>query len=164
MKRLLILILMFLGIFFIAPAWSHHAAEGIVSDDIWQMIDGLLEDSESKHLSIDFDDVMDSMGVVSISGGGEYCSGSTDCGGRLLLVTSIVVPTEYADDYLVYVDFAVADNSNRAPSGKVSSGRVPTLEVVTEDLEDGLTEIILYEPIGSGRSQDVDNPAPKKGR
>ena len=164
MKRLMILSLVFLGIVFIAPAWSHHAAQGIVSDDIWQMIDGLLEDADSPHLSIDFDDVMDSMGVAAIPGGGEYCSGNTDCGGRLLLVTSIVVPTEYADDYLVYVDFAVADNSNRAPSGKVSSGRAPTLEVVTEDLEGGLTEIILYEPIGSGRGQDMDDTAPKKGR
>ncbi len=163
MKRLMILSLVFLGILFIAPAWSHHAAQGIVSDDIWQMIDGLLEDADSPHLTIDFDDVMDSMGVADVPGGGEYCSGSADCGGRLLLVTSIVVPTEYADDYLVYVDFAVADNSNRAPSGKVSSGRALTLEVVTEDLEGGLTEIILYEPIGSGRSQDMDDDlAPKK--
>jgi len=164
MKRLMILSLMFLGIMFIAPAWSHHAAEGVISDDIWQMIDGLLEDADSPHLSLDFDDVMDSMGVANVPGGGENCSGDTECGGRLLLVTSIVVPTIYAEDYLVYVDFAVADNSNRAPSGNQNSGRAPTLEVVVEDLESGLTQIFLYEPIGSGRSQDTDDAAPGNGR
>ncbi len=160
MKRLMILSLMFLGILYIAPAWSHHPAEGIVSDDIWQMIDGLLEDADSPHLSIDFDDVMDSMGVAAVPGGGEDCAGNTDCGGRQLLVTSIVVPTAYADEYLIYIDFAVAD-SNRAPSGNTKSETALTLEVVVEDLEDGLTEIALYEPIGSGESQD--DMMPKKG-
>lgn len=160
MKRLMILSLMFLGILYIAPVWSHHPAQGIVSDDIWQMIDGLLEDADSPHLSIDFDDVMDSMGVAEAPGGGDYCAGNTDCGGRLLLVTSIVVPTDYADEYMIYVDFAVAD-SNRAPSGKTKSGTALTLEVVMEHLEGGLTEIALYEPIGSGESQD--DMMPKKG-
>ncbi|MDX2428492.1 MAG: hypothetical protein QNK22_07350 [Xanthomonadales bacterium] len=160
MKRLMILSLMFLGILCVAPAWSHHPAEGIVSDDIWQMVDGLLEDADSPHLTLDFDDVMDSMGVANVPGGGEDCSGNTDCGGRMLLVTSIVVPTDYADDYLIYVDFAVAD-TNRAPSGKTDSGTALIMEVVVEDLEGGLTEISLYEPIGSGQSQV--GVVPKKG-
>ena len=63
-------------------------------------------------------------------------------------------------DYLIYIDFAVAD-SNRAPSGKTGSGTALIMEVVVEDLEDGLTEISLYEPIGSGQSQD--DMTPKKG-
>lgn len=161
MKRLMILSLMFLGMLYIAPAWSHHPAEGIVSDDIWQMIDGLLEDADSPHLTIDFDDVMDSMGVATAPGGGENCNGNSDCGGRLLLVTRIVVPTLYVDDYMIYIDFAVAD-TNRFPSGVTSSGTALTVEVVVEDLDDGLTEISLYEPIGSGQS--LDDPASKKGR
>lgn len=161
MKRLMILSLVLLGIVFIAPAWSHHPAQGIVSDDIWQMIDGLLEEADSPHLTLDFDDVMDSMGVANVPGGGDNCSGNTDCGGRMLLVTSIVVPTIYADEYLIYVDFAVADSNNRAPSGNTSSGTALIMEVAVEDLEDGLTEISLYEPIGSGQSQ-VDE-VPKKG-
>lgn len=163
MKRLMILSLMFLGVLLVAPAWSHHAAEGIVSDDIWQRIDSMLEEADSPHLNIDFDNVMDSMGVAEIPGGGEYCSGSDNCGGRLLLETSIVVPTEYVDEYMIYIDFAV-DDSNRAPSGKVSSGRAPTLEVIIEDLEDGLTQIFLYEPIGSGRSQVPDERGSKGKR
>lgn len=161
MKRLMILSLFFLGALYIAPAFSHHPAEGIVSDDIWQMIDGLLEDADSPHLSIDFDDVMDSMGVAEVPGAGNDCSGDDDCGGRMLLVTSIVVPTQYVDEYLIYVDFAVAD-ANRAPSGNTSSGTAYTLDVAVEDLDDDLTEIALYEPIGSGQSQD--DMVPKKGR
>lgn len=161
MKRLMILSLIFLGILYIAPAWTHHPAQGVVSDDIWQMIDGLLEDADSPHLSIDFDDVMDSMGVAEVPGAGNDCSGNDECGGRMLLVTSIVVPTEYADDYLIYVDFAVAD-ANRAPSGNTGSGTAYTLEVDVEILDGDLTEIALYEPIGSGQSQD--DMVPKKGR
>ena len=161
MKRLVILSLLFLGVLFIAPALAHHPAQGIVSDDIRQMVDGLLEDADSPHLTMDFDDVMDSMGIASVPGGGSDCSGDIDCGGRLLLVTSIVVPTVYVEDYLIYIDFAVAD-SNRAPSGNVSSGTALILDVVTEDLEGDLTEISLYEPIGSGESQD--DMTPKQGR
>ena len=161
MKRLMTLSLLFLGVLYIAPAFSHHPAQGIVSDDIWQMIDGLHEDADSPHLSIDFDDVMDSMGVAEVPGAGNDCSGNDDCGGRMLLVTSFVVPTQYVDEYLIYVDFAVAD-ANRAPSGNTSSGTAYTLEVAVEDLDDGLTEIALYEPIGSGESQD--DMVPKKGR
>jgi len=163
MKRLMILSLIFLGILLVAPAFSHHAAEGIVSDDIWQRIDSMLEEADSPHLNIDFDDVMDSMGVAEVPGGGDYCSGDDSCGGRMLLETSIVVPTEYVDEYLIYVDFAVAD-SNRAPSGKVSSGRALSLEVIVEDLEDDLTQIFLYEPIGSGRSQIPDERGSKGKR
>lgn len=163
MKRLMILSLVFLGVLLVAPAFSHHAAEGIVSDDIWQRIDSMLEEADSPHLNIDFDNVMDSMGVVERPGGGEYCSGNNDCGGGLLLETSIVVLTEDADEYLAAIDIVVAD-SNRAPSGKVSSGRAPTLEVIVEVLDDDWTQIFLYEPIGSGQSQIPDEKGSKGKR
>jgi hypothetical protein len=163
MKRFLILALITLGVLAAAPAWSHHAAEGIVSDDIWQMIDGLLEDADSPHLSIDFDDVMDSMGVAAVPGGGDDCSGDNDCGGRLVLVTSIVVPTEYVDEYMIYIDFAVSD-TNRVPSGNTTSGTALRLEIVIEDLDEGWTEISLLEPIGTGQPLDNLGPQPGKGR
>ena len=31
---------------FAASAWSHHAAEGIISDDLWYMIDEMLVEAE----------------------------------------------------------------------------------------------------------------------
>ncbi len=161
MKRLTILALMFLGLLAAAPVWSHHAAEGIVSDDIWQMIDGLLEDADSPHLNIDFDDVMDSMSVAAVPGGGDNCTGDSDCSGRLLLVTSIVVPTGYLDEYMIYIDFAVSDR-NRVPSGKTSSETALSLETVIVDLEDGWSEISLLEPIGTG--QPLDDLSSQQGR
>ena len=120
----------------------------------------MLEEADSPHLTIDFDDVMDSMGVIAMPGGGDNCNGGSDCGGRLLLVTSIVVPSIYADDYLIYIDFAVADR-NRVPAGQTRSDRALKLAIVTEELDGDLTEISLYEPIGSGESQD--DLMPKRG-
>jgi len=157
MKRLMILSLMFLGVAFIAPVWSHHPAEGIVSDDIWQMVNDNLIEAGSPHLTIDFDNIMDSMGVAD-------CSGSTDCGGRVLLVTSIVVETADLQVYLDEIDAASADLAiNRIPSGKTSSEMAATFEVVTEDLSNGMTIISIYEPVGSGDSQIDPDFAPKNG-
>lgn len=153
MKRFLIPGLMFLGLMVTAPVWSHHAAEGIVSDDIWQMIDGLLEDANSPHLNIDFDDVMDSMAVGMTPGGSDNCNGDNDCSSRMFLETSIVVPSGFVTDYMIYIDFAVAD-FNRFPSGKTTSATAVILEIEITDLGDGWTEISLLEPIGSGQPSD----------
>ena len=135
----------FFSMLLITPLWAHHPAEGIVSDDIWQMVDDLLTEADSPHLNIDFDDVMDSMGVV------------TDADGNLSLVTSIVVYTQDVDEYLIYVDFAVAD-SNRVPSGKTNSGTANTIFVELEAVGDDMTEISIYEPVGAGNSQDGIDP------
>ncbi len=155
MKRLMILSLMFLGIVLIAPVWSHHPAEGIVSDDIWQMVNDNLIAAGSPHLTIDFDNIMDSMGVAD-------CSGSTDCGGRVLLVTSIVVETTDLQIYMDEIEAASVEIAiNRIPSGNMNSDMAATFEVVTEDLLNGMTVISIYEPVGSGESQD--DLIPKKG-
>lgn len=157
MKRFLIPGLMLLGVLFAAPAWSHHAAEGIVSDDIWQMIDDLLEAADSPHLNIDFDAIMDSMAVGTAPGGSDNCSGDADCSGRMFLLTSIEVPTGYVDEYMEYIE-PVLEVWNRVPSGKASSGTALTLDVEVVDLGDGWTEISLLEPIGTG--QPTDSLAP----
>ena len=152
MRKLILVSAVFLSMLLIAPAWSHHPAEGIVSDDIWQMVDDLLDDANSPHLDIDFDDVMASMGVVR----------GPD--GNLSLVTSILVETQYVDEYLIYIDSVVAD-ANRVPSGKTSSDTASILVVVTidgdgtNDIELGMTLISIYEPIGEGWSQDGTDPS-----
>jgi hypothetical protein len=136
---------------FSLSAWAHHAAEGIISDDIWQMVDGLLEEADSPHLTLDFDEVMGSMAVASGDNG------------RPLLVTSIVVRDEDVDDYLVVIE-SVADEVNRVPSGTTSSERAEILTVETVELDGGLTEILLTEPIGSGQSQGGSAaPGQRKG-
>jgi len=153
MKRFLISGLMFLGIMFAAPVWAHHAAEGIVSDDIWQMIDGLLEAANSPHLNIDFDAIMDSMAVGTAPGGSDNCNGDEDCSGRMFLVTSIEVPTVYVDEYMEYIE-PVVEVWNRVPSGKTSSGTALVFDIEIVDLGDGWTEISLVEPIGTGQPTD----------
>jgi hypothetical protein len=146
MKHLVKCSALFLGLVLATLSWAHHPAEGIVSDDIWNMVDELLEGSP--HLTIDFDDIMGSMGVV------------TDPDGDISLVTSIVVDTDDVMDYLIYIDFAVAD-MNRVPSGRTDSGTASTMVVETTDLDNDLTEIAIYEPVGAGESQD--DMLPKKG-
>lgn len=54
MKKVLAALLVTSAFLFSTNAFSHHAAEGIVSDDIWQMIDDLLEAADSPHLDLDF--------------------------------------------------------------------------------------------------------------
>lgn len=136
-----------------SPVMAHHAAEGIVSDDIWLMIDDMLAAADSPHLNLDFDDVMGSMAVTSVGG----------TGGDMALVTTITVRTEDADEYMVYVDTAV-DAAQRVPQGSTAANPASGLFVEVVDLENGFTEITLYEPIGSGESQDDPaTPSPGSG-
>ena len=159
MKRLLILTLMFLGAIFTAQVWSHHPAEGIVSDDIWQMVNDNLEAADSPHLTIDLSDIMDSMGTANVPSGSNDCSGDADCGGRVLLVTSIVVE---ASDFQTYMDAIEDVIINRLPAGNITSDQALALDVVTEVLSDGRIMISVFEPVGSGESQD--DMTPKKGK
>jgi hypothetical protein len=142
-----------LAVLYMAPAWSHHPAEGIVSDAVWDMIDENLELVDSPHLNIDFDDVMGSMRVSEDSERGS-----------LFLVTSATVLMEDVDDYVVQVELAIdavlADlgEAGVVPPGLSNSGNANTLSYTVIDLEDGYAEIVLFEPIGAVSSQSDDNP------
>ncbi len=131
MKKILVAIAMSAFLTMSNAVWSHHAAEGIVSADIWLMVDGLLEDADSPHLDMDFT----TMDTTS-------------------LVTSVTIPTEDVDDF---VD-AVYEGLDEMAGG------AENVDVFTTDFDDGTTEVAIYEPIGSGQSQDVpevpanDNP------
>lgn len=54
MKKLSAILMICSAVLFSGQVFSHHAAEGIVSDEIWQMIDDLLEAADSPHLDLDF--------------------------------------------------------------------------------------------------------------
>lgn len=142
MKRIVICSALLLAVLLSAPAWSHHAAEGIVSDEIWQMIDDQLESVDSPHLNIDFDDVMGSMSVA------------TDDDGDMYLVSYIVADPEDVNDYLLYIDTAI-EAVNQLPSGDAVGGRASTAYTELFYRDDGFVEILLYEPIGNGNSQTV---------
>jgi hypothetical protein len=148
MKRMMKTGLAFFVAAFAGPLWAHHAAEGIISDDVWQMIDENLQEVDSPHLNIDFDDVIGSMG-------------SAEEGGRMYLVTTITVEEEYAEVYLAEIELAVdaalleAVEDQMAPAGIVGTGNSKTFDVEIFRLEDGsgYVDIVLYELIGQGASQ-----------
>ena len=149
MKRTISWCIALFALLLLAPVWSHHPAEGIISDDVWQMIDENLEDADSPHLNIDFDDVMGSMRVSEDSDRGS-----------LFLVTSATVPIADLDEYVVVIEEVLAgmDEVAQAPSGLSNNGNANTLSYEVIDLEDGFAEILLYEPIGAVKSQLPSNP------
>ena len=120
--------------------WAHHMAEGIISDEIWQMIDENLQEADSPHLNIDFDDVMGSMRVAE------------DDDGDLYLVSGIVVYPEEVEEYLPFIEAAL-DEANTMPSGTTRSGSAAVGFIEVNARDDGYSEILLYEPIGNGNSQ-----------
>lgn len=156
-----------LGFAIAAPLWAHHAAEGIVSDEMWEMIDDNLQDSESPHLDIDLDDP-----------GGMDMNASL-VSGRAFLETTYNVNFLTSEAQLnpvgainIYFENAFVDTineMNRIPSGTLDSETTSVsykvLAYVDED-QDGYFEfavVSLFEPIGKGNSQtEVPEPAPGK--
>ena len=151
MKSTVMISALLLGSLLAGPVWSHHAAEGIISDDVWQMIDDNLEAVDSPHLNIDFDDVMGSMRVAE------------DDDGDMYLVSGITVYPEDVDDYLAVIE-ATLEDAKTMPSGTTSSGTASTAFIETVERDDGFVDILLYEPIGNGNSQTVPVPTPPPGK
>ena len=125
MKKLMILGMMFSAVLLVTPAWSHHPAEGIVSDEIWAMVDSMLVEADSPHLDINFEDIQSSMGS------------STQ-------VSSVVVDTGEVQDFIDAINIAFDDLSEN------NNGMEATIEVVTMSVsgEDNITEVIIYETLG----------------
>ena len=125
MKKLMILGMMFSAVLLVTPAWSHHPAEGIVSDEIWAMVDSMLVEADSPHLDINFEDIQSSMGS------------STQ-------VSSVVVDTGEVQDFIDAINIAFEDLSEN------NNGMEPTIEIVTMSvsIEDNTTEVIIYETLG----------------
>lgn len=65
MKPVTAAVALIAGVLFNVQAQAHHAAEGIISDDLWQMIDDRLEDADSPHLDLDFT-MMDNAIITTI--------------------------------------------------------------------------------------------------
>ena len=151
MKSTVMISALLLGSLLAGPAWSHHAAEGIISDDVWQMIDDNLEAVDSPHLNIDFDDVMGSMRVAE------------DDDGDMYLVSGITVNPEDVDDYMAVIEVTL-EEANTMPSGTTTSGSASTAFIDVVYRDDGFVDILLYEPIGNGNSQTVPVPTPPPGK
>jgi hypothetical protein len=133
-----------LGAMFFMPAWAHHAADGIISDDIWNNIDGMLQDTP--HVDVTFGNAMNSMRVDEAPGGG-----------GMFLVSSITIDAEDLDLYMDAIDVvmdAIRDN-NGDPNGAYSNTYLPVF--VDPICDDTVCKIVLYEPIGSvGWTEDAE--------
>jgi hypothetical protein len=152
MKSTVMISALLLGSLLAGPAWSHHAAEGIVSDEIWQMIDDNLQAVDSPHLDIDFTDIMGSMSVFDAGDGDLY------------LMTSVpAYPLDVDDCELALLEAeelaaqALLD-ANQIPSGNTDSGNASVAWFEVVKLTNCEIEILLFEPIGSGNSQTGENP------
>lgn len=154
MRKLIIASVVSLSVLLAAPAWSHHPAEGIVSDDIWNMVNDRLIFVGSPHLTIDFSDIMDSMAV------------GPDADGNVTLQTSIVVDSLDVPTYMDAISFVLGE-VNRVPLGNTNSGTAAVLSVTETELlsantlETVMTLITVFEPVGMGNSQDGTDPSKK---
>jgi hypothetical protein len=131
-----------LGAMLAAPVWAHHAAEGIISDDMWAEIDDRLTDMDSPHLDISFDEMLASM----------YVDEAAD-GGQLLLVSSYTHEVlEECSDLYGYIQTALEEIKADWIGGEGNYNNFALIELVV----DGCT-FSLYEPIGSiGWSDEYD--------
>ena len=154
MKSIKIWSVALLGSMIMAPAWSHHPAEGIISDDLWNRINDHLIAVDSPHVLIDFDDMMGSMRLQDDSNYG--CQ---------LLVTSLTVPEVYAYEYAAQVEYTIDElmdemgeqNQNVSAGSERQPCNAPGFEVV--DQGDGTAEILFYEPMGAMTGQRTASPA-----
>jgi hypothetical protein len=159
MKRNTLLLLALLGVIMSASAWAHHAAEGIISDDIWTSIDDMLV--ESPHIELDFSDIMGSMRVDE-----------APSGGSMFLVSSVTMDIGDLDLYLEAIDTVMSalHQTNGDPNGNRNNNFLPMFaDPVCDETE---CHISLYEPIGStGWTDDPGEvydppgaPGPGKGK
>lgn len=162
MKRIMLGMALF-GVIFSTSLWAHHAAEGIVSDEIWQMIDQNLIDAESPHL-INFDNITLDTGNTM-----DTATVYTDpvTGDMYLLTVAEVYFDEtlsesdyddYIEAFIEVVLLPTLDDSNGIPSGRLNDDTSAVFyEVEYIDFPaDGIidyAEISIYEPIGNGNSQ-----------
>ena len=168
MKLIFITIALF-GVIFSANLWAHHAAEGIVSDEIWQKIDDNLVDAESPHLenfTLDRTDTMDGATIYTDPETGDM---------YLLTVSQLYYEgdlteelwKQYVLDYIDEVVLPSLDESNQIPSGTLNEDTSTVIidwklidsSVPTDDTTD-YAEILVYEPIGNGRSQESAGATP----
>jgi hypothetical protein len=104
MKKLSASLMILSASLFAGQALAHHAAAGIVSDDIWEMIDDQLEAADSPHLDMEFtmmdntilttvevetDVVSDVLGTISSVNDGTLMVSTQETGQNLTTITIV---------------------------------------------------------------------------
>jgi hypothetical protein len=115
MKQVLVTFMMFTAAAFSVQASAHHAAEGIISDELWEMIDDRLEAADSPHLDLDF-----------------TMMGNT-------IVTTVEVDTSMVNDVLATISSV---NNGRLMVSTQETGSGMTEIVIVEQVGSGESQII----------------------
>lgn len=139
MKKLIIIIAMYFVAMLPVSVWSHDAAEGIVSDEIWLMVDQLLVKSNSPHLLINLAVVPESTGrTTEIS----------------VLFYQPDLPDGYLAEFVADVTKGIATITrlNEARSSNVNSEI--DVRVVDGELDDTVL-VVITEQVGVGKSQSM---------
>ena len=155
MKRLFITFALF-GVIFSANLWAHHAAEGIISDEIWDNIDQNLIDADSPHIDFDPDNP------------GNLMDMDVDDTGRAVVVTTGIV--EFTTDLnsedaaeIIDTEFQdVFDQTMSSMSG-IPTGMTDFEYGLVDDDGDGYIDyavVTIEEPIGTGNSQGIPTETP----
>jgi len=163
MKRIMIGITL-LGVMFTASLWAHHAAEGIVADDIWNMIDQNLEEADSPHLDIDLTDPGNLNMDVDTSTGRAFIVSTVRVDFIDDNVDSVeameIIDSEFEDAFVTTVS-----DMSQIPSGTLGY----TVDALVDDSDpiDGYIDyalISIAEPIGQGESQEIPTDSQPPGK
>lgn len=151
----------------VVTAWAHHAAQGIVSDEIWYMIDENLQEADSPHLDMDLTNMLSTIGSVEdVLTGDMYLESYVEV---YFDDVSVLDPEYYINTFLETIVADTVDESNRIPSGTLDSNtrEVQFKVIYIDDDGDDLidyAEVYMYEPIGSGNSQVGVTPSQPPGK
>lgn len=149
MKLRVLLGVAFVGVLLTASAWAHHAAEGIISDELWSEINDRLDATDSPHLVV-FDEMM----VMS--------SDDQTGGGSMFLVSTMTIDDDDCDDYLDAIEEIFEDEELEwlhEPTDDGASTNLPVLYIEDDEAcicEDDECEISFWEHIGSSGWSDDD--------
>lgn len=140
-----------LGVMTTTALWAHHAAEGIISDDIWQMIDDNLTEADSPHLDFDPDNPGNLNMDLDVNADGRAGIASTAI---INFVTENPINTVEAN-LIMQDEFAGVFDDAISAIGGIPAG---TTEldydlVVGQDNIVDYAVVYLFEPIGQGNSQ-----------
>jgi len=131
---------MFLGAMSLTSAWSNQETERLPSEDIWQKVKTLLQQTNEPHPHIDFSHVMNCMDVVR------------DDDGKLSLRTGIVVRLAEVDACLSALAEAIAV-LNRVAVGDPDDGAAAWAEVEILAGDSDSFQILLFEAVGTAASR-----------
>jgi hypothetical protein len=134
MKRLFAMIAAVVALVVAAPLAAHHAAEGIVSDEIYAKITQLLEDADSPHLDLDLTDIMDP-------------DDGTVMGTAITLTVTGPLTADELDAILEEIQ-SIVDAATDLPlpgqGGQVGSAdNFPAVEIIVDDEGPGPTTITI---------------------